>query len=172
GGKFQGAGVGTFEHLEQVLCLAVARLLRLLEADRLVPALAAEGVDGLVGGNRVQPTSQRAAFLVLVALDEELEEGVLEHVFGQGRVSEVAAQVPVQLALVTPDEEAEQIPLTAPETEQEFLVGTECKRVRQIHIAPAGYTKWRRERFTAARRGKCPHLTGCGTPCQACACKS
>jgi hypothetical protein len=83
----------------------------LVEAKGLVAVIAPQGIDGLVGGNRVQPRPHRPACLVLPALLVQGQKRVLKHVFRQFAVAQVAAQVTVKLALVAAQKNPERFPL-------------------------------------------------------------
>jgi hypothetical protein len=64
-----------------------------VQAYQLMPLISSLGVDRLVGGDGVEPWTEFSSLLELVALQVHLKESRLEGVFGQRRISEVAAQI-------------------------------------------------------------------------------
>src|SRR5204863_177408 len=136
-GHIERGGFAALQHLAQPARLALGLFHpRLFEADGLMPAVAPQRVNRLVRGDRVEPGPHGPAGLVVPALDVELEEGVLEDVFRQAGVTQVAAQVSVQLALIAADEQIEGLRLAATEAQQQLLVGTMHVRVASGHGSP------------------------------------
>src|SRR5687767_4338828 len=66
------------------------------------------GVDRLVGGNRIEPRTELPAFLERVALLVDLEERRLEHILGQGGVTQEPTKVIIQFPLVARDQLGEE----------------------------------------------------------------
>lgn len=77
---------------------------RLIEADPGHTPGAAKRVDRPMHGDRIEPGAGRPAIPVQVALGVDLEEGVLEHVLGQGRVPEISGEVVGELDGVATEE--------------------------------------------------------------------
>src|SRR5262249_15961600 len=96
----------------------------LIETEGLMAAGAAEGVDRLVRGDRVQPRSHRPALFILANLGKHLKEGVLENVVREFAVAQVAAQVAVQFAFVAAHQHAERLALASAEGREQVLVRT------------------------------------------------
>ena len=71
------------ELADVVEILAAARA---IEAGHTVPAIAALGVNGLVGRNRVEPGPESALRLELLALQVDLQKSRLENVLRQFRI--------------------------------------------------------------------------------------
>jgi hypothetical protein len=69
-----------------------------------MPAQLPQRIDGLVSGDRIDPGPDGAPFFVQATLQVDLEERILENVFGQGAITEVAGQVAIELVLVTLDQ--------------------------------------------------------------------
>src|SRR5205085_1292826 len=96
----------------------------LIKADGLVPVIAAQGVDRLVRCNGVQPGANRVAGLILVALEVQLEEGVLKDILRKAAIPEVACQVAIQLALVTANQCREGLAIALAGAEQQRFIRT------------------------------------------------
>ena len=108
-----------------------------VQAGHPVPAAAAPQVDCLVGCHGIQPWPQLPLGFELVALQVDLEEGLLEDVFGKVGIAEVVAEVTVKLLLVAADQllEGRAIPVVAV-GHQEFLVGPRRPGVRNRRARP------------------------------------
>ena len=97
-------------------------------AEDLVAATAAQGVDGLVRGDGVQPRPDRPTRRVHAELGVKLQEGILKNVVGQAAVAEIPRQVTVQLALIAPHQHPERLALSPAETGDQIFVG-ECGQI-------------------------------------------
>lgn len=71
-----------------------------------------QGVDRLMRGNRVQPGPGRPTQFILGNLEKHLKEGILDDVFGQGMIAEIAAQIAEKLSLITANQRPKRLPLT------------------------------------------------------------
>jgi hypothetical protein len=83
----QGAGRLADQQVDQGAGVGVPPFGPLIQADRRLPSGLAERVDGLMGGDRVQPGADRPAVFVETSLQVDLQERVLEDVLGQRRVA-------------------------------------------------------------------------------------
>src|SRR5437867_4032175 len=99
----------------------------------MAPA-APQRVDGLVRSDGVQPGTDRTTRLVLVALEVQLQEGILEDVLGQVPVPQVAPQVTVQFPLVAAYQDTKRFCLSPTEAQQQILVGTAGEKVGVRHV--------------------------------------
>src|SRR5205807_10080526 len=70
----------------------------------------------------------------LVALEKQLQEGVLEDVLGQVPVPQVAPQIPVQFPLVAAYQDTKRFCLSGTEAVQQVLVGTAGEKVGVRHV--------------------------------------
>ena len=78
-------------------------------------------IDGLVRGDRVQPGTEFPLGLELIALQIDLQEGLLENVFGHLGIAEIVPQIPVQLLLIPVDQLLERRPVSVVTVLQEQL---------------------------------------------------
>jgi hypothetical protein len=100
-GLLERVGAASLQKFEQRADFTVAHfLLMLIQADRLVPAVAPQGIDRLVCRDRIKPGPDRPAVLILPTLDVNLEKGVLEYVFGEIAISQIAPKISVQLPFI------------------------------------------------------------------------
>ncbi len=89
-------------------------------------------VDGLIRGDRVQPGTEFPLGLELIALQINLQEGLLENVFGQLGIAEIIPQIPVQLLLIPVDQLFERRPVSVVTILQEQLFVAHDRRDRAI----------------------------------------
>ena len=80
-------------------------------------------IDGLIRGDRVQPGTEFPLRLELIALQINLQEGLLKDIFGHPGITEIIPQIPVQLLLIAVDQLLERRPvsLVAVGQEQRFV---------------------------------------------------
>jgi hypothetical protein len=105
------------------LCF-LAVILFLVEPKGGMSAFAAQSVDRLMGGNREQPGADRSAGFVLIDLGIKLKKSVLEDIVGEITVSEIAAQIAEERALITANQCAECLSLALPKKGEQVLIGT------------------------------------------------
>ena len=79
----------------------------LIQTHRRVPAGFSQGVNRLMGRDRVKPRANGASILVKTAFQVNLEEGVLKHIFRQRRVTRVAGEVAIKFGLIAVNERVE-----------------------------------------------------------------
>ncbi len=77
----------------------------------------------------------------------------MKHIVGQSRIAQVPPQVSIQLVLVTANESAECLGLSAPKLDNEILVGAIAKGGQRVHECPDYGTPPFTARFVA-RDGK------------------
>ena len=89
-------------------------------------------IDGLVRGDRVQPGTEFPLGLELIALQINLQEGLLENIFGHLGIAEVIPQIPVQLLLIPVDQLFERRPVSVVAVLQEQLFVAQDRRNQAI----------------------------------------
>jgi hypothetical protein len=125
-----GRAIVAREHLHEGPHIVVTAARPLINAHHAVALVAALGVDGLIGGDRIDPRANLAARLELVALQMDLQERLLEDVFGHFGITQVVPKVAVQLRFKAVDQFLEH-PLIPPRAilQQELFVGPYQQRV-------------------------------------------
>ena len=98
------------------------------------PIPSAQGINGLVGCDRVNPRSHRSPSLVLIHLHEHGDERVLKHICRQIIVANIATQVAVQFSFVPAHEDPEEFLLPALQSgEQHFVANFISLFVERCH---------------------------------------
>ena len=89
-----------------------------------MPAVAPLGVDGLIGGDRVEPGPKPPAFLELLPLEVYLQKRCLKHVLRHLGATEIATEITKQLLFITMHQRLERGRVAVqPTAAEEFLVG-------------------------------------------------
>ena len=126
-----------------------------------MPAGLPQRVHRLVGRDGIEPRAERPAVLEQAPLEVDLKERVLEDIFRQAGIAQVAGEVAVQLALVPMDEFGEDIgvPLLAV-TAHQLLIGELTEAFRRIRSYGLNHLTFRRgQRFrTSAGEPAPPYL--------------
>src|SRR5436190_2164031 len=85
---------------------------RPINARHAVPARLALTINGLIGGDRIEPRPKPSPFIKVVALEVDLHEGRLEYILRHFGVAQVSAQIGVKLALVAAHEFSKEFAIT------------------------------------------------------------
>ena len=117
--------------------IAVAHLP--VQARHPVAAIMPLVVDRLIGGHRIEPRAELPLRLELVALEVDLQKGLLEYVLSHRSVTKVIPQISEKLPLIAVDQGFECRPVSSlPELDEQFLVALRGKvalRTRSPRVA-------------------------------------
>jgi hypothetical protein len=95
-----------------------------------MPPVTPSVVDRLIGGDRVQPGTYLPIRIKLLALQMDLEKGLLKHVLGHFGVAQIMAQIAEQFLFVPVDQLFKElaVPFRAV-AQQKLLVAPRLQRI-------------------------------------------